>query len=1337
MNRGLFVLPFIIGMLLCVLTQAQLQANFDASNTLGCSPMLVDFSDLSTGSPTSWSWDLGNGTTSNLQNPAAVYLNPGTYSVRLTVSNLSGSDTKTVTNYITVAPTPVINFSANDSGSICPGRLIQFNNLSTPGTAGNITYLWDFGDGNTSDLASPTHEYLNTGNYNISLSISNAAGCSNVLTKTAYINVIPRSVPRFTATNNNSCTLPLNVSFTSSSTGATSYLWDFGDGNTSTQASPSNTYTTAGSYTVRLITTNAAGCSDTMIRTSYVNIGTLRASFSTNTSSSCTNNNINFTNTSLPGPGVSTWYFGDGTSAIAANTRHAYSTPGTYAVKLVVRFNNCIDSVSRTVQVAQGPTVAFSATPTTGCTLPFATQFTNTTAGANSYLWRFGDGGTSTGVNPTHSYNAYGNYTVSLVATNTSGCSDTVVKPAYVTPSRDSMTVSASPASGCVQNNIVFTANLISSQPGSNYIWNFGDGTVITGGTTMSHAYANPGNYNVSVNFTTGQSCNFTSRITVVRIGIKPAAGFSAAPTNICPEQLVAFTNTTTGTAPITYNWNFGDGTATSGALNPTHRYNLTGLYTVRLIATNNGCSDTSIIPNLVSVKDPTARFRAAFNCNNRKEISFIDSSSNANSWHWDFGDGDTSILQNPTHIYDTFGNFTVKLTVRNAANSCAATRTLTVRVADLEARFITNNAIACKQSVILRDTSVGSVSRYWSFGDGDTSILQRPTHAYAAAGTYIVRLIASDANSCKDTVERNIQVTGVVLDITASDTFATCPPLSVRFANNSTGATSYAWSFDNGNTSSSANPTALFTRAKVYTVKLTGRNAYGCSDSTTQQITVLGPSGDLSYGPLLGCSEVTVQFSCTNNSNVQEYLWDMNNGFVQTTTTPSFSYTYTQVGKYVPKLLLKSGTCIVPIVGTDTISVDRIDADFTFTPDSICQAGTVQFKDTVLFSVNPATSRSWNFGDGSTSIARNPVHRYTAPGNYNVVLIIGGNGGCNDTIAKTVTVLPAPDVSAGNDTGVCDRQLSPLQLQATGAVSYTWSPATGLSCTNCSNPIASFNRTVTYTVVGTGENGCTDTGRITITVNPNPSISVSRDTVICSGNGVQLVASGAQSYTWSPVTNLSCINCSNPIATPILSTLYEVIGSSSAGCTDTGSATITVNPSPTVNAGSDQTIMAGSSVELSAEATNTTQYLWSPATGLSCSDCANPVATPEATTTYTIVVSNEFGCTARDQITLSIKCDNSLFSMPNTFSPNGDGNNDKFYPLGRGIVSVKRFRIYNRWGEVMYDVQNIPPNEESYGWDGYYKNKELNPDVFVYVIDAICGAGQTLQVKGDVSLMK
>lgn len=1398
-------------MLSCIpqFVKAQVTANFTSNIVSGCSPILVQFTDMSTGGATSWSWNLGNGTTSPLQNPSTTYITAGTYTVTLTASNSSGSDTKTMVAYITVVPSPVVNFAASDTIGSCAPTTIQFTNLTALNATGTATYLWDFGDGFTSALENPSHTYTATGNYSVTLSVTNSAGCSKLITKTNYIHIVAKPTANFSAPVTGSCTVPLTVNFSNSSSGATSYLWDLGNGNTSTAVNPTGIYNATGSYNVTLIAANG-NCKDTLTLPSFVSIGSLQAAFTTSTTTTCTGNPVTFTNTSLPGPGNSTWYFGDGTSSNTTNATHAYSVQGTYTVSLVVNYNNCVDTATQTITVNQGPVVQFTANNTLSCSAPFTVQFSNTTTGATSYLWDFGDGTTSTATAPSHTYSALGSYTVTLTATAPNGCVNTLTMPAYIVIYQPTMTISANPPSGCAPAAITFTANISPTVGVTNYTWDFGDGTTSVGGASITHTYNTPGSYTVSVSYTVAQGCSYVSSPITVNIGVKPTASFTGAPLNICPNGTVTFTNTSTGPVGTVYTWYFGDG-STSNNANPTHAYGAQGTYTVTLVATSGGCSDTLVIPNMVVVNPPEANFTPVYDCSNRLKIDFLDVSQGASIWAWDFGDGTTSSQQNPSHVFPAYGSYTVTLTVTHMPSGCQSVKVLnillyemipnfyadtlvckgegvtfngfsnaaampyitsadwyfgdgtsalstglspthtytasgvytvmlvvkdsrnckdtitktnyitvggptaafvgtpltgcaplnvvftdqTISVAGFASRtwrfgdgtsvtsplstsnhtytyngtfsvsLIVTDTLGCKDSLLkpayvvaekptasfttvdtficpgnlvhFSNVTATGMTYAWDFGDGTTGSTANPNHAYGSSGLYTVRLIVTSANGCKDTLVRNnyINVQGMNLGFTASDSFATCPPLTVTFTNTSVGVGSYLWIFGNGNTSSTASPTTIFSVPGTYTVKLVGQNGSGCVDTAYKTIIVLGPTGTLSYSPTNGCLPLTVNFSSTNQ-NTSSLIWDLDNGFTQTTTASTYSYTYTQPGLYVPRLLLSDGvSCIVPIFGIDTIRVDKVTSDFTFSPDSQCKAGNVNFMSNIIFAVNPITSYNWDFGDGGTGTGQNTSHYYNTAGSFTVRMIATSSMGCKDTVYHSVTIKPAPTVSAGLPQSLCQGQTLSAQLQASGASTYSWSPAGGLSCANCSNPIASPSVTTTYTVIGTAANGCLDTSDVTVTVRPLPNVTTGNNVDICIGSSVQLASAGAVTYSWSPATGLSCTNCQSPTASPSTTTTYTVTGVDSFGCFDTAMVTVNIVSLPTVTIAGSNNLCIGGGTQLTA--TGGVTYSWTPATGLSCTTCANPIATPTTTTTYTVTGTVGTGCSNTDTQTIVV----------------------------------------------------------------------------------------------------
>jgi len=243
-------------------------AAFSVSLTSGNSPLKVQFTDKSTGSPTSWKWNFGDGSTSTSKSPAHTYSKVGKYTVSLTVKNAAGSSTKTIKNYITVKTPvkPVAAFSASPTSGKAPLTVV-FKDKST---GSPTSWKWSFGDGTVKTSQNPTHTYSKVGNYTVKLTVTNAIG-SNTITKTNYIKVLGKPVAAFTASPR-SGTKPLKVQFTDKSTGSpTSWKWNFGDGTTSTTHNPLHTYIKKGKLTVTLTATNAAG-SSTKTMTSYITV---------------------------------------------------------------------------------------------------------------------------------------------------------------------------------------------------------------------------------------------------------------------------------------------------------------------------------------------------------------------------------------------------------------------------------------------------------------------------------------------------------------------------------------------------------------------------------------------------------------------------------------------------------------------------------------------------------------------------------------------------------------------------------------------------------------------------------------------------------------------------------------------------------------------------------------------------------------------------------------------------------------------------------------------------------------------------------------------------------
>jgi gliding motility-associated-like protein len=245
----------------------------------------------------------------------------------------------------------------------------------------------------------------------------------------------------------------------------------------------------------------------------------------------------------------------------------------------------------------------------------------------------------------------------------------------------------------------------------------------------------------------------------------------------------------------------------------------------------------------------------------------------------------------------------------------------------------------------------------------------------------------------------------------------------------------------------------------------------------------------------------------------------------------------------------------------------------------------------------------------------------------------------------------------------------------------------------------------------------------------------------LCIGENCMLWASGAQTYQWSPTTFLDNPSSATTKAIPTTTTTYQVIGKDSIGCfSDTGRITVQVFPKPQIDiiGATAMNLSVGGKIQL--ETKNTTdiiKWVWTPASGLSCSTCPNPVATPTETTTYTVTGYNVGGCTTSDEVIVTLICSDGSIYIPNTFSPNSDGSNDVFFPRSSVNFTIKSFRVFNRWGQMVYQKNNFLSNSAADGWDGTFNGMKLVPDVYVYSMEVNCGTGAIIPVKGNVTLLK
>lgn len=416
------LVPFIL-LTLCAGARGQLTPDFSATPTSGQVPLLVNFSDTSTGTaPVFWIWDFGDGGASNAQNPVHTYLAPGSYTVSMTViASLGAFGTETKTDFIVVTPAPLVaDFTATPSSGALP-LLVNFSDTSSGVVP--TAWTWDFGDGAASTVQNPTHSYLAVGSYTVKLTAFFHQQTATVV-KQGIITVNPAPLlPDFSASPVAGVN-PLTVSFVDTSTGAipTAWSWDFGDDTGSSAQNPTHTYTAPGLYDVAL-TAFVIQQSETILKQGLINVAPapLVPDFAASPVSGTNPLTVSFTDQSSGStPTAWLWEFGDGARSTQQNPSHTYVGPGAHTVALTAFVGTQGERIEKQnfIQVNPAPLVVdFSAAPSLGHA-PLWVSFSDQSSGATitAWTWDFGDGGSANAQDPDHQYLAAGTYTVQLTA---------------------------------------------------------------------------------------------------------------------------------------------------------------------------------------------------------------------------------------------------------------------------------------------------------------------------------------------------------------------------------------------------------------------------------------------------------------------------------------------------------------------------------------------------------------------------------------------------------------------------------------------------------------------------------------------------------------------------------------------------------------------------------------------------------------------------------------------------------------------------------------------------------------------------------------------------------
>jgi gliding motility-associated-like protein len=866
----------------------------------------------------------------------------------------------------------------------------------------------------------------------------------------------------------------------------------------------------------------------------------------------------------------------------------------------------------------------------------------------------------------------------------------------------------------------------------------------------------------------------------------------------------VNFFNPPPTTTPLTYSWTFGvpgSTTDTSTQEYPSYNYTDTGTYfvtaVVEKVENGQGCYDTAhalvlIYPTL------TAGFTYTTGCQD-SAIQFTDQSVSTtaplNSWSWDFGDGQTSILRNPSHFYNNAGTYTVTLTVTNT-KGCTAIKTQNTVVVNPKpvAGFTASPVCVFFPDNFLYSGTGAVTNYYWTFGNGASSTLHNPSTVYTTSGTENVTLITVTQYGCRDTIIQSVTINPLPV-VTISPTIMICPFTSTQLT--ASGGVSYVWSPGATlNDSVISNPMASPLAPTTYYV--TATSTFGCTN--TDSVTVnLFPLPQINAGPdtsvcLTGANfHTSVQLNATGGVS---YVWTpatglSNPNIANPVSTPPANETY-----YV------TGTDTNGCKNTDSMTVFYLDPALTLIVDpdtAICEFDTTTLN--VLRQGNSSYTWTPNIGISNP----NSNSPFFFPQTTTTYIFTVQNYCYTKSDTAIITVHPLPPVTTEGIDSVCIGGSD--TLLATGAATYIWQPDSTLSGTTVADPIVTPTVTDIYYVTGIDTFGCRKKDSVLVYVFLPPVVTIGPDIAyICQGRSIQLWAAGGVDYQWRADSTLSPLNVPNPMATPTDTTMYHVTVynihqchtedsiqinvqlpvhavarspydicingfanlSASGGfyylwtppawlssttvpdpiarpdssmvytvkvSNDCFSATATVDvnvhPLPIVEAGTDTTIFRNTAAMLSGS-TNGSTYYWYPADNVQDPSALTTPATPPNTTMYYLYAGTAFGCYNLDSVVITV-VPYTLLLVPTAFTPNGDGVNDIFRIVRYlNIEKLEEFAIYDRWGEKVFSTDIITD-----GWNGTYKGHAEDMGVYVWYVKALTYDGQEIFKKGNVTLVR
>ncbi len=559
-----------------------------------------------------------------------------------------------------------------------------------------------------------------------------------------------------------------------------------------------------------------------------------------------------------------------------------------------------------------------------------------------------------------------------------------------------------------------------------------------------------------------------------------------------------------------------------------------------------------------------------------------------------------------------------------------------------------------------------------------------------------------------------------------------TCNGFNFTFSNteSNTGITGYTWTFGDGNSSTQPQPTHTYADTGVYKVTLKVTASGGCQDSASKFVYVF-PGFNPNFNILDNCFQAPIRFqdaTTTVYGVVNSWFWDFGDPTTNADTSRirNPQYQYATPTTYNISLIANNSKGCIDTIVKPWVVVDKPAINLPFKDTLICSI------DTLPLIVNTTGAITWT--PNYNIINRTTANPLVYPKFTTHYVVTVNNSGCVNTDSIKVNVLDFITVDAGRDSAICLTDTVRLQT-VSQALSYIWTSNTGEVVQPVKFPVVRpIVPTRYYVTANLGK--CQDRDSINIRPVPYPSANAGNPVSICFGDNTVLNGSVVgSSFTWTPTASLINSNTLTPIARPTQTTSYILSANDTLGCPKPVKDTVVVTVIPKVKAfaGRDTSVVANQPLQLNAS--GATNYVWTPTTGLSDPFIANPIATlgPNIDSVrYIVTVSTPEGCDAVDDIVVKVFKTGPEIFVPTGFTPNGDGKNDILKPILVGMRQLEYFRIFNRWGQMIYQTSTIGA-----GWDGTIAGKQQQSGTYVFMAQAIDYLGNPVFKKGTVVLIR